>query len=213
MGSTLSVTGLTTMLGGAAITGAVTMSSTLNVTGLATVGSVSVAGAATFATSPTMPTPAYGDSTTNGATTAFVQTAVKGPAFSAYQSVAQVVTTSTWTKLNLQSELFDTANCFDTTTYRFTPNVAGYYQISAAAATTTAVTTRGIQIYKTGIPVKYLAVAPSTSMADAVGGSCLIPMNGTTDYLEVWVYLVGVTPALQPLALTTYFEGFLARAL
>ncbi len=53
------------------------------------------------------------------------------PAFSVYPSSAQTITTSTWTKVALQNEEFDTNNFFDNATnYRFTPTVEGYYQIS-----------------------------------------------------------------------------------
>jgi hypothetical protein len=56
-----------------------------------------------------------------------------GPAFRAFRNTsAQSVTAATWTKVQLNGETFDTATCFDsTTTYRFTPNVAGYYSLLA----------------------------------------------------------------------------------
>ena len=54
------------------------------------------------------------------------------PAFSAYYNGSlQSISANTWTKIILNAEDFDTASCFDSTTnYRFTPNVAGYYQIN-----------------------------------------------------------------------------------
>lgn len=54
-----------------------------------------------------------------------------GPAFSAYQSTQQTgISVGVFTKVNLQTEEFDTNSCFDTSTSTFTPNVAGYYQVS-----------------------------------------------------------------------------------
>lgn len=54
--------------------------------------------------------------------------AINGPAFSAYQSSAQTLSSGTITKIEFQTEEFDTDNCFDNAiNYRFTPNVAGYY--------------------------------------------------------------------------------------
>ena len=51
---------------------------------------------------------------------------VNAPAFSAYRLTDQSVTGSTWTKVQLGTEEFDTANAFDSSTnYRFTPQVAG----------------------------------------------------------------------------------------
>jgi hypothetical protein len=56
-----------------------------------------------------------------------------GPAFRAYNNANQNITASTFTKVLLQVEDFDTASCFDNTTnYRFTPTVAGYYQVSGS---------------------------------------------------------------------------------
>ena len=56
-----------------------------------------------------------------------------GPTFSAYLNANQNIATSTFTKIALNAELFDTDNNFDTSTYRFTPTVAGYYQINGLA--------------------------------------------------------------------------------
>jgi hypothetical protein len=52
-----------------------------------------------------------------------------GPTFRAYRSgSSQSITTSVFTKVQFQSEDFDTDNCYDpTTNYRFTPNKSGYY--------------------------------------------------------------------------------------
>jgi hypothetical protein len=55
-----------------------------------------------------------------------------GPAFSVVRSTSQSISAGTFVKVQFDSELFDTANSFDSTTnYRFTPQVAGYYQINA----------------------------------------------------------------------------------
>jgi microcystin-dependent protein len=67
----LTVSGNETAVGNMAIGG------TLGVTGTS-----AFTGAATFTASPTMPTPTFGDSTTKGATTAFVQTAISAAGLS-----------------------------------------------------------------------------------------------------------------------------------
>ena len=62
-----------------------------------------------------------------------ITTQVGAPAFSAYNAGTQSVSANTDTKMIFNAENFDTANCFDSTTnYRFTPNVAGYYQLNAS---------------------------------------------------------------------------------
>src|SRR5690606_32751516 len=49
----------------------------------------------------------------------------------AYQGSDQDFAQATWTKLVLDTESFDLESTFDAATlYRFTPNVAGYYQIN-----------------------------------------------------------------------------------
>ena len=52
-----------------------------------------------------------------------------GPAFSAYQSSGQSISNATATKINFSTEEFDTDNCYNTATYRFTPTTAGKYFI------------------------------------------------------------------------------------
>ena len=78
-----------------------------------------------------MTTQAVGDNTTKIASTAYVDRAARGPTFSAYLAVTGgSVPNATFTKGLFDTELWDTANNF--TASRFTPTVAGYYQINAS---------------------------------------------------------------------------------
>ena len=55
-----------------------------------------------------------------------------GPTFSAYLSSGQTISNATHTKIQYNTEEWDTNNNYDNATnYRFTPTVAGYYQINA----------------------------------------------------------------------------------
>lgn len=140
-----------------------------------------------------------------------------GVAFSASMSADQTVTSATSTKITFNTEVFDTASCYDNTTnYRFTPNVAGYYQINLTAnlgSTTTSVSLTNLNIYKNGSA--YIGTRTDT-LSSSVGSmqgtlSTLVYMNGTTDYLEAYVYITaGGTPTIGK----TYssFNGYLARA-
>lgn len=133
-----------------------------------------------------------------------------GPAFSAYQSVAQTLSTTTWTKIQLQSEEFDTNNNFDSATnYRFTPTVAGYYQFEGSFAVNSFVTQIQIAIYKNGSNAKQGGNVATN--AGQLNVSCLIYMNGSTDYVELYGWL-GAGQALGGASTVTYFQGFLARA-
>jgi len=113
------------------------------------------------------------------------------PAFYAYGSGGndQVISNNTSTKVILNAELFDTSNSFNTSTYRFTPNVAGYYQISGlveAYAAGNNFTNSEVYLYKNGsIYVRgtnVLSATPETYIAV----NALVYMNGTTDYLELY---------------------------
>lgn len=137
-----------------------------------------------------------------------------GPAFSVWRSTSnQSVTTSTWSKINFNAEEFDTANCFDSTTnYRFTPNVAGYYQFTVSAGCTVSSTVSGIGLFKNGAPFKYLTISYiSTSPNNVQNGSVLCYLNGSSDYVEGYFYSNGTSPTVYADQSQTYFTGFLAR--
>jgi hypothetical protein len=141
-----------------------------------------------------------------------------GPAFRAYLSANQTVTNITNTKVQLDTEVFDTANCFDSTTnYRFTPNVAGYYQfnVTQGAQAASALSYNYIQIYKNGAQDS-IAIYDTYDGTFSFGSlSTLIYMNGTTDYVELYAQLNGtgtLTVVGLNSSLGTYMSGFLARA-
>ena len=107
------------------------------------------------------------------------------PAFSAFQSSAQSITGS-YTKVQCQTEEFDTANCYDNTTnFRFTPNVAGYYQVSGCWTAGSVASNLGIAIYKNGSDFK--RGVNEQANAAVVNVSALIYLNGSTDYVELYV--------------------------
>ena len=137
--------------------------------------------------------------------------ATNAPAFSAYQSSAQSLTANTTTKIQFQTEEFDTASCFDNSTnYRFTPNVAGYYQINANINFTSSRTYTVLSIYRNGVSNK---ISNNGNGTTALGCSisALIYFNGSTDYIELYV-LNGISQNVNTGANQTYFQAFLARA-
>lgn len=132
-----------------------------------------------------------------------------GPAFSAYQSSAQTPSAGTWTKIQYQTEEFDTNSCYDNVTnYRFTPNVAGYYQISGRAENGSAFNVMSLSIYKNGSAFK------NSSYGSTMAGvqvSALIYFNGSTDYVETYLNQSSAN-ALVATPAGTYFQGVLVRA-
>jgi hypothetical protein len=117
-----------------------------------------------------------------------------GPAFQAFTSTSFNVAVATYVKIQLNSETFDTDNCFDNTTnYRFTPNKAGYYQFNARISVGGLTSTSQAYgtIYKNGSAVARVGSgARDTTFNYAVtAGSHLVYLNGSTDYVELYIYV------------------------
>lgn len=139
------------------------------------------------------------------------------PAFRVYLSANQTVTAVTNTKITLDTEVFDTANCFNTTTNRFTPNVAGYYQFNVmlGASASSSLGYNYIQLYKNGVYDSIAIYGPYSNAANYGVLSTLIYMNGTTDYVELYAQISGtgtITVSGGSTPVSTYMSGFLARA-
>ena len=135
-----------------------------------------------------------------------------GPAFSAYPSGTQSLTSAVYTKVACNAEEFDTNGNFDNATnYRFTPTVAGYYQVNGAISPNgTSTTACASAIYKNGSAAKYGAYMQTVNASSSV--SALIYMNGSTDYLEMYTYVVASVASIGNGAAFTYFQASLVRA-
>ena len=110
------------------------------------------------------------------------------PAFSANASANQNVTSATWTKVSLQTEVFDVTAAFDNVTnYRFQPTVAGYYQINATGRSDgTSVSAVAFAVYKNGSQ-DWLVFSSGSSITQATfSGAKAMYLNGSTDYVELW---------------------------
>jgi hypothetical protein len=139
-------------------------------------------------------------------TTLATPVAGTGPAFSAYQSTAQSLSAGVSTKLLFQTTEFDTNNNFASS--RFTPTVAGYYQVNGCVELSTTNTTTYCSISKNGSTYKIGAVGSSFSGANV---SSIVYLNGTTDYIELYGYF-GVTQNTQQGISATYFNACMVRA-
>lgn len=145
-----------------------------------------------------------------------LQTSVvgKGPAFHATAAFDQPATSGVAIKCICGSEQFDTANCFDTTLSRFTPNVPGYYRISARALGVVAAsqTSCDVQLWKNGALLERNAISLSSGVLNAaiIQITDLFFFNGTTDYMELFVAISGSAPLYVGAGCT--FSGELVRA-
>ena len=133
--------------------------------------------------------------TTTGNTTVTLPTsgtlAINGPAFSAYATnTLQTITSGSQQKVLFQTEEFDTNNNYANS--RFTPTVAGYYQLNAEVRLdgTTGTGEMMIVIWKNGSEYKRGTNQSGTQIASnfwAMQVSSLVYANGSTDYFEIYV--------------------------
>jgi len=149
-----------------------------------------------------------------------------GPAFSASLASAQSLTTGVFAKVAATVEGWDTNSCYNNTgstvggipAYAFLPNVAGYYtmKFSLKAQATTSLQRLIVTVYKNGTTVGRQVDLPATmgNGGTWLSGCVDVYLNGTTDYVELYVYTEGtgtITCGSND-ANTTYFQGVLARA-
>jgi hypothetical protein len=128
------------------------------------------------------------------------------PAFRAYRSSLQTVTGNGFTKVQLSSESFDTHGAFDSTTnYRFTPQVAGYYQINGQVNTAVSATYLIACIYKNG-SLHSTGNDATTALRSTVHD--VVYLNGSSDYVELYVYTTN-TSITSAGPQDIYFSGVL----
>ena len=140
-----------------------------------------------------------------------------GPAFSATSNSYQTgIPTATFTKCALSVEQFDTASCFNNTgstvgsipAYAFLPTTAGYYIITGTVTdNNTGSPTRLIgKIYKNGSGYYYTGGDVVTGYNTT--GTAVIYFNGTTDYVELYVYIAaGGATAIESMMTGCFLRG------
>lgn len=138
-----------------------------------------------------------------------------GPAFSAYAGAATSVANATWTKIAFNTEEFDTNSNYDTSTSRFTPTVAGYYQVNATLGFG-GMTSGGafLSIYKNGSSFKYGNLYTASAVGILSTVNTLVYLNGTTDYLEIYGYQGSGTSknTTSGSVIDAYFQASMVRA-
>lgn len=158
-------------------------------------------------------------SVANTLTVSGVPVPVSPQAFSAFRSTsAQTISSGTWTRVQLNGEDFDSNGVFDNATnFRFQPTVAGYYQFSgrvvgsASSGGTVAISA----LYKNGTlnvsGSTYLPPSGSSGMTSVVSG--LVYLNGTTDFVELWINMTGAGSITVSAGQgSTFLQGVLVAA-
>jgi len=152
----------------------------------------------------------------SGANIGFQLASSLAPAFSAYtNSTTQSVSVTTFTKITFALEEFDTNSNFASS--RFTPTVAGYYQIIGEVCFG-GFSSAGLvipMVYKNGARFKDGNAATFDSSDGSFSSvNTLVYFNGSTDYVELYVFHRG--SATRDLNVNDparlYFQGFFVRS-
>jgi hypothetical protein len=150
----------------------------------------------------------------SGANIGFQLASSLAPAFSAYNNATQSISNNTLTKINFQVEDFDTNNNFASS--RFTPTIAGYYQINAGLNIAPAASgVAAVAIYKNGNEWQSGSQIPMNgtySVRPVV--STVIYFNGSTDYVEIYGLQIsgGSLNVGTNVTIATWFTGSFIRS-
>jgi len=122
------------------------------------------------------------------------------PAFEAYLSSNQSVSDAVDTKVQIDTEIFDTDGCYDNSTnYRFTPTVAGKYfvyaRVKVYGGANSDLAYVASHIYKNGSSISKIENNFATSYPRNISTPvfAVVDLNGTTDYVEFFSQVDGVT--------------------
>lgn len=146
------------------------------------------------ATSPTLVTPALGTPSSGTLTncTGLPSTGVLGSSkgFAATATVQSAGATA-YSKYQFDTEVFDPAGEYDATTnYRYTPLRAGKYLVTVTGGLQAIADGKafGVAIYKNGANAGLTFPYTGATGNTTTSVTRLIDMNGSTDYLEAYVY-------------------------
>jgi hypothetical protein len=140
------------------------------------------------------------------------------PSFRAFRSSTQSISDNTSTKVQFDSETFDTDNTFDNSTnYRFTPGVSGKYfvftQICCTASVGNTLNYAGVVMKKNGSSeIARNSVDPDDSYRHNQAYpyfATIVEMN-TTDYIEIFAQIdvASGTPQIGDGTNQTYFGAY-----
>lgn len=107
-------------------------------------------------------------------------------------SANQALANATTTKVNLNTESVDTDGCFDPATGRFTPTKSGVYLVISTipfgyvSGTITSGQRLITYVYLNGVQYTAITGGTNNSATNIIQAIALVPMNGATDYLEMY---------------------------
>lgn len=139
------------------------------------------------------------------------------PAFEAYLSADQSIADVTYTKVSVDTEVYDTDGCYDNSTnYRFTPTVAGKYFVYGSALGDPQAATQlegcDVVIYKNGSSYREERInfSDNDTRLASVSVTAVVDMNGSSDYLELFCRVndTSGTPVIDSGTKSTYFGAY-----
>ena len=202
----LSVTGTTTLTGAVTSSGLITASSGIKIANDGNIGSVGDADSMAIS---------------SGGVVTFSQIPANAsnPAFRVYRSADQTgISDATITKVQFDAEEFDIGGYYDNSTnYRYTPLIAGYYFfVSVIQVTGTGIDQITNNLQKNGTAISWNTIMNSDSGAgysgSSVMNSSLLFMNGSSDYVESHIFVDVSSGTVTVEGVDPYrshFEGFL----
>jgi hypothetical protein len=136
-----------------------------------------------------------------------------GPAFSAYVNGAQTVGNSSWTRMSINTTSFDTAIAVNTSTYRFTAPVAGYYYMSGQVSFVGSSTGYAqMALYVNNSATNNGNAAPNNTNVGAQVSLAAIVLLAVNDYVELYGWQnSGGNLNTQNSSTQNYLSGVLVR--
>ena len=135
------------------------------------------------------------------------------PSFHAYNPQNGSVADNTTITVSNNTELFDSSAAYNTSTYKFTPQVAGYYYLYANVRYQSGTTTFNrinLTIAKNGTDM--LAARNNNTDYSTCSVSGMVSANGSSDYFTMTSYQnSGGADAITTDDEYTYFGGFLVK--
>ena len=137
--------------------------------------------------------------TNSGTATGFGGTTA--PYVSVYRNGDQTISDATWTKIQFNTEIVDSAGAFDNSSnYRYTPQTSGYYFVSlnltigntadnSIDKLSTAIYKNGSSITGSQVTRDWDANAEGLNYNDVINTSIMVQLNGSSDYIEGWGYI------------------------
>ena len=117
------------------------------------------------------------------------------PAFRVSLNSTTQISDVTTTTVPFNVVEIDTDNCFDTSNYKVTPNIAGFYVVFANVTLTTHIGTNledtQLSIFKNTSLISFARIRPDDNEQGLITNQTgtVVEMNGTSDFFEVKVYI------------------------